>query len=229
MGMENERIVYNPVGVGGGMPPYGAGFGFGSGGLLEGLLFASLFGRRGFGDHGGCDRGDVLAGDVAAKVVELQNTSDLKAEVNGVKSAIIHDLQEVQADLQREICDAKLDAVKAGMEAKIESLRIENNIINKVGDVATEIQAVKCHVDGKIAASTQHILDRMNADKLDEKNDEIAQLRDRNRHMEQTLLFSNQMNSLTSMIDSINQKLSNKVVQFGVGNIATPTNTQQTA
>lgn len=221
-------VNYDPTYVGG-VP--GAGYGLGSGLGLESLLLFGLLGRgRGglFGGDEGGGRGEMLAGDVAAKVVELQNTSDLKAEVNNVKAAVIHDLQEVQADLQREISDAKLDAVKSSMESKIEALRIENHLSNKIGHVETEIQSVKCHVDNKIANSTQAILNQLNADKLDSKNDEIAALRSEKRALEQNAVFANQFSAINSVLVNLanqTQHLTNKVVQFGTGNVATPTST----
>lgn len=236
MGLEREGVVYNPLSFGG--PGYGSGYGndmFGGGGLMGGLLLASLLGgRRGglFGGEGVSNGGDVLAGDVASKVVELQNTADLKYDVKSVESNLRESILNQTIGfgnefrgLEGKIDRAATDAVKAQYESKIASLESTNILSNKIGHVETEIQAVKCQIDNKINHSTQTILNHLNADKLDSKNDEISELRSRNRHMEQTILFGNQLNSITSSINSMDQRLTNQVVQFGTGNLATPTAT----
>lgn len=204
----------------------GFGFGgFGGGGILEGLIFGSLLGnRRGGGLFGGGDcgnGGEVEAGDIAARVVALQNSADLKQEIADVKAAVIADNQGVLSTLQSAICESNKAALAAMYESKISALQSTNEITNKIGNVETEIQSVKCHVDSKIAASTQAILGVIAADKLDSKNDEIAQLRSRNNAMEQNIQFS----ALTSVVSNLanqTQHLSNQVVQFGAGNTAIP-------
>lgn len=233
--MENERIVYNPTAIGAGQGGLG---GFGGGGLLEGLLLAGLLGGRRGGLFGGGEGGDganVLAGDIAAQVVNLQNSGDIKEEVQGTKAAIIADLQAVQGILQSQIAASDKQALAAMYETKIASLQSTNEITNKIGN---ETQAIAgqmtsfqvstdkqfCHVDNKIAASTQTILNQLNADKLDSKNDEIAALRAERDRLTTTINFGNQFAAIASQLNNLSQKqdLTNQVVQFGAGNVATP-------
>lgn len=244
-----NRFTNDPLNVGG---AGGLGFGGGDGlGLIA--LLALLGGRRGGGLFGG-DEGhgggaNVLAGDVAAKVVELQNSSNLRAEVRDTEAALRETILNQTIGLNSEfrglegrIDNAALDAVKAQYEAKIASLQATNVLERRIDDesekIRTDIQQFQvstdkqfCHVNSAIQSSTQTILNHLAADKLDAKNDEIAQLRAERNHLNQTLLFSNQLNSINSAINSIEQtqRLSNKVVQFGAGNTAIPVNTQNQA
>jgi uncharacterized small protein (DUF1192 family) len=207
---DSERIIYQPTSVGAGM---GSGFGgFGQGGLLEGLILASLLGRNGGGLFGGNNGGGAseLAGDIAANVVQLQNSGDIKEEIAAS-----------QAQLLSKMCCIDKEAMAAGMEAKIASLQSTNEITNKIGAVQTEIQSVKCTIDSKIAASTQAILNQLQANVLEQKNDEIAMLRAGKGQLEQTLLFSNQLNSIGSMISNLSAKqdVANSAINFGNGTI----------
>lgn len=221
--MTTESNSYTPN-IMGGM----GGMGFGSGGILEGIILASLLGRNGNGLFGG--------GNGAGTVVAEQNISELRQEVADVKSSIIQDLQQVQADLQAEACESQKEAIKAAYESKIAALQATNEITNKIGNESqaiegkisafqTKVDSQFCHVNEKIASSTQTILSQINADKLDSKNDEIAQLRARTNSMEQTAIFSNQFNAINSILASVanqTQHLTNQVVQFGAGNTAIP-------
>lgn len=193
---------------------YNNGDMFGGNGILGLAALAMLGGGRGglFGGRSG-DGGEVVAGDVAAKVVELQNSSDLRGEVKSVESGIRESIltQAIASGEQfrgigERIGHIATDAVKSGLEAKIASLESTNILSNKIGHVETEIQAVKCHVDNKIAASTQTILNQLNADKLDQKNEVIEELRSRNRLMEQNLLFGGKLNDIISQLNSVTGK-----------------------
>jgi len=212
---ESERINFNPTSVG---TPMGYGGGLMGGGLLEGLLFASLFGRgRGGLFGGGGEGGDAMADAVAAKVVELQTTADIKAEIAAVGSR-----------LEGRIDHSAAEAMKAGLEAKIASLQTTNELANKIGNVETEIQSVKCHVDSKIAASTQSIINHLEANEKRRLEDEIALLRSKNDKMEINAGIANQFGAINNVLIQLanqQEKLTSQVVQFGTANAATPTNT----
>lgn len=220
------------------------GFGFGGGGILEGLLFASLLGRRGglFGGDG-AGGGEILAGDIASKVVELQNTADLKAEMkdveSGLRETILNQtigLGEEFRSLDTQIGNAKLDAVKAQFEAKIASLESTQAINNRLTAFEVSTDKQFCHVNSHVDAAERRVIERVDSSErrildkiadniLEEKNDLIAQLRTRNNNLDQTLLFSNQINGLAVALNNISQKqdLTNQTIQFGTGNVATPT------
>ncbi len=79
--------------------------------------------------------------------------------------------------------------------------------------------------------NTRLILDRLYADKLDEKNEVIESLRHEryaDRHAHQIALQNYELASLKQMINSVEQtqRFSSKTVQFGTGNLA---GTAQTA
>ncbi len=88
-----------------------------------------------------------------------------------------------------------------------------------------------CSVKTEIKDSERRILDRLYADKLDEKNEIIESLRhERNndRFNYQFGLQNAEINYMKQMMGSIeqNQRFSSKTVQFGTGNLA---GTAQTA
>lgn len=152
--------------------PYGDQFGLG-GGLIGALLVGELLGgRRGFG--GGERRcGDELAGDVASRVVELQNTSDLKGEIRGVEAGLresilnqtIGNSNEFRA-LEGKIGTAALDAVKAQFEAKIAALQATNELSNlisaKTDIVERSIDGLRHDVDTKFFGISKEILNTTN-------------------------------------------------------------------
>lgn len=88
-----------------------------------------------------------------------------------------------------------------------------------------------CHVKTLIKDGTQIVLNQLASDKLDEKNDEIAELRAKLSHKDlshNNQIVNYELASLKSMINSIEQKqtFSSKTSVFGQGNL---TGTAQTA
>lgn len=231
--MENEKVVYNPLAIGS-----GGGFGgFGSGGLMEGLLMASLFGRgRGGSFGGGGEGGDAIADAVAAKVVELQNTADLKAEIKDVESGLRETILNQTIGLNSEfrgiegkIDRAALDAVKYGLEGQIRDLETKAHLGEKIGSVETEIQAVKCSIDSKIQSSMQSILNQLAFNEESRLKDELALARSKNDKLEISAGIANQFGAINNVLIQLanqQEKLTNQVVQFGTGNVATPVATQ---
>lgn len=113
------------------------------------------------------------------------------------------------------------------VEVRVDALKAETRLADRITNFERSTDEKFCNIKGEIKDSTRLILDRLTSDKIDEKNDEIAELRACNRAKGQELLFSNQQNKLESMINSIaqEQKFSSKLTQFGVGNVAIPTQT----
>lgn len=235
MSLEKEGVVYNPL-MFGANPAAGDGI-FGGGGIMGLLLAGLLFGGRGRGGlfGGGGEGGDAMADAVAAKVVELQNTADLKAEVKSVEAGLRESILNQTIGLNGEfrgleagIAGAKLDAVKAGLEAQLRDLETRNHVTNKIGAVETEIQAVKCAIDSKIASSTQSILNHLAAAEESRLKDELALARSKNDKMEINAGFAAQFGTINNVLLQLanqQEKLTSQVVQFGAGNVATPTNT----
>lgn len=225
-GIDNEPVIM------GSNPGYG-GFG---GGIGELIALMALMGRRGFGgDEGGHRREDsVLAGDVAAKVVELQNTSDLKAEVKGVEAGLRESLLNQTIGfgnefrgLEGRIDHAALDAVKAQFEAKIASLEATNKIEGRMNAFEVNTDRQFCSTNHNIEASERRILEKLNLNILEQKNDEIAQLREDKRGLTQSIVFGNQLNAINSQLNEMAQNIraTNQTIQLGTGNLATPTAT----
>lgn len=84
-----------------------------------------------------------------------------------------------------------------------------------------------CQVRTEAKDNTQKILDKMSYYEDRRKDDIIDELRHDKRHLTQLSLFSNEMNSIKSMINSIEQKqeVTNKSIIFGNGSNSTKTTT----
>lgn len=212
MGLANN---YEPNVMGG-----GSGFGgFGHDNGLGIIALLALLGRRGGGilggDGGGCGEGDAIA----AKVVALQNSSDLRDEICEVGSSIQSALQAqtnaqtVQFNSVREgVAAAATEALRANLESRIASLQSTNELSNL-------IRSEGCQTRELTQVQTQAILNQLAADKLDEKNDEIANLRRERDGISQQLLFSNQFNAMNSVIANLaqEQRATQQSFQFGTG------------
>ncbi len=85
-----------------------------------------------------------------------------------------------------------------------------------------------CEVKQLINTNTQLVLKQLYDNKLDEKNDIIAELRTDCKLKDQNILIANELNGLKTLINSVeqNQRFNSKTVQFGTGNLA---GTAQTA
>lgn len=237
----NEKIAYSPMAVGA-----TDGSGFGGSGILGLIALISLLRNNGIlGNEGAAAGGNVLAGDIAAQVVSLQNSADLKGLIQNVESQLQLAMQNQSNDLnaqfnaiQQAMCTSEVNALKASYESTISQLNSTNNIMNKIGDETQAVQAQMtafqvsndrqfCAVDNKISNSTQLILSQLAADKLDSKNDEIALLRARTNSLETNINFGSQFNMIASQLNNLSQKqdLTNQTIQFGTGNVSTPTAT----
>lgn len=116
--------------------------------------------------------------------------------------------------------EAECNVIKhVDMETDLIKLQLNNFQTN----VAKELCEVKC----LIKDSAQAILKQLSDDKLDEKNDEIAELRACKNRLEDRLIIGNEISAIKNMVNSIEQtqRFSSKTVQFGAGNVATPVQT----
>lgn len=220
--------------------------GYGSGGLLETVVLASVLGNRGFG----------LGGNGTSDVVTSQNTSELRKDV-AETSAEVHKLgNEVQnaftlqtatlasefRNLDNKICETDKAAIEAKYEAKIQVLESTNNILTKVDDrtlaikdqlygLSTTMASEFCDVKHQMEENKNDLALQMERgfNKLEDQRlrDEIARLREERDCNRNNLLFSQQTNSMLNAIDSQLQRQTSQIVQFGTGNTGTsiPTST----
>ena len=164
--MDSNSNLYMPV-----APAYGAGnangsFGFG-GDWAWILLLLVLFGNNGWGNGfgGGMDglypwmnNSQNINGGFRDQMLNSQLTgiqSSLTSGFGDTQMAILQQTNALQAQLAQVGCDNRA----------------------AVNDLKYTIAAEACANRTAAAANTQRILDQMCADKLDAKNDEIAQLR----------------------------------------------------
>lgn len=237
------------------VPPVTDGM-FGSNGIM-GLAALSMLNRRGglFGGDDGSG-GSILAdirkdiGDAATEACKVESRIQAAIQVQDTNNQV-----NFRA-LDNKVCETEKSAIIYAKDAQIESLRSEARIADRITafernadmqfcDVKHNIEGVNtnlekvnthlthtidtkfCHLSTEMLKQTQVLLDRLAADKLDSKNDEILQLRERNRHFEQVLAFSNQLTSINSSISDLSQqqKLTNQSINFGTGAIGAQTAT----
>lgn len=232
----------------------GAGFGgFGNGGILEGIILASLLGNRGLLGNG--------ADGVVAGTVTAQNVADLRKDVadNAKEVHVLgneiaamfatHNLTNAGEfrNLDNQICDVEKEAIKAQYEAKIATLQATNEITNKIDASTVDIKNQLFGISTTMASEfcdTKHLIERGNAalslqiergfnkiteddlrDKIDVLRDERECYRRERGSFNDNLLMSQQTNSILNAIDSQLQRQTSQIVQFGAGNLATPVNT----
>lgn len=209
--MEADNVNFRPQYV---------GYGNGEGGFGSSWLLALLLGRR---------RGDDdCCAEKLQEIMNGKNISDARQEAAEHRAEITEDFRDGLADLKNKICDAEKAGIESRWEAKFAVSEARNDINSKVCEVGHTVREAKCEIEDKIQLSTAAILKQLHEDKLDEKNDEIERLRHRNLFHEQNQIFANQFNSINSVLSHIlmqDQKQSSKIVQFGAGNAAVPTNT----
>ncbi len=163
----------------------------------------------------------------------LQAISDARLQSCETEGEIKDAIQRLQLEntvnfraAESNMCSVERTLTFRLTEIEKENLRTEGRISNRINDFERSVDEKICTLRTEAKDNTRVILDRLSADKLDEKNELIDELRHSNRHKDQTLLFSNQLNELKSMVNSVeqNQRISSKIVQFGA-NVATPTQT----
>jgi hypothetical protein len=135
-------------------------FGGGNGGIIEGLLLGTLLGNRnggGFlgGNNGGS--GDLDAAGIAAKVVELQNSSNLREQVanlgNDVSNSFNLQNLGIQAQfnqVDQAIAASTLTTALALKDAEINALKTANLL-------QTNIETLSTKNDAQFSATLQAI------------------------------------------------------------------------
>lgn len=238
----NNKVPYTATGdnlLGGG--------GLMGGLLLASLLGRRGGGLFGGDDASG---GNILAdirkdvGDAATEASRVESRIQSAIQVQDTNNQV-----NFRA-LDNKICETEKSAIIYAKDGQIENLRTEARLTDRITafernadtqfcDVKHNIEGVNtniervnthlthiidskfCHLGTELLKQTQVILGQLNADKLDSKNDEIAQLRERNRHFEQVLAFSNQLTAINSSLSDLSQqqKLTNQSINFGTGAI----------
>jgi hypothetical protein len=155
----------------------------------------------------------------------VEGHRDIQRDVVENKFAI----KDAQCELGKEIIQNRFEVAKT--ESKIvERLDYESDLIKmQMTNFERSVDKQFCEVKSDIKDSERRILDRLTADKIDEKNDLINELRHERRNCEalfaqkeNQLAFSNQLNLLHSQMIELNQnqRATNTTYQFGAGNLA---------
>lgn len=210
----------------------GYGDGFGGGGIMSAVLLSSLLGgRRGFGgDDSGVDHNNnvILAdlrkdvGDAALEAAKTESRIQAAIQVQDTNNNV-----NFRA-LDNKICEVQKDAIIVGKDAIINALQIEARTTDRLTSFERNVDGQFCDVRSQIAGVKNDLglqIERGFCD-LREKTleDKVAELLRDKDDLKNSLFFSNQISAINSTLQ--NQHLSNRTIQFGAGNIATPTNTQ---
>src|SRR5437899_2502165 len=172
--------------------------GWGGGGLIEGLILASVLGRNRGGLFGGDGGGsaDLEASGIAAKVVELQNTSNILAELGRHKDCTIGEFRGINAGLF-----AVNDAIKDGNYAA--AIQAERN----TNELSTQATAFAVAASREANTNTAVILAKINSDNEQSLRDriialEIAAVEERRRHDDEKTTIVNTNNN-TNVLTAI--------------------------
>lgn len=173
----------------------GGGFGFGSGGLLEGIILASLLGR-GKGILGGSDSSDLDASGIAAKVVELQNSTNILAEIGRHRDSTTNEFRGIGAGLF-----SINDAVKDGNYAA--AIQAERN----TNELSTQATAFAVAASREAGTNTAAIIAKLNNDNEQMLRDriialELASIEERRRHDDEKVTIINTNNN-TNVLTAI--------------------------
>jgi hypothetical protein len=163
--------------------------GFGEGGLLTGIILASLLGKNGnglFGGNGGSN-GDLDADAIAARVVSLQSSANILAAVEDAKnSGSLNAL-------------AITDAVKDGnYNAAIQSERNTNEILRQ--QTAFAVAATR-----ENDVNTAAIIARINQNEVDMLKERLERERDDRRNRDTELIINNTNTNTNSLFQSQTQ------------------------
>lgn len=172
----------------------GSGFGWGDGSFWLLILFLFMFNGNGFGYGGGMGGSSGVQRGFDQQYV-MSGISGIQNSVNGLNQSIANGFAQAEiAANARQIADmqqafAAQTASTAGMNSIAMSLQncccenraatadLKYTVANEAcADRAAVTQALQ-EVSAQNAANTQRILDQMCQDKIDAKNEEIANLR----------------------------------------------------
>lgn len=173
--------------------------GFGGGGILEAAVLFALLGNRGRGGlfgGDGCGSASLDADGIAAKVVELQNSTNTLAAIAALKDHSVGEFRALGAGLF-----AVNDAVKDGNYAA--AIQAERN----TNELSTQATAFAVAASRQADQNTAAILAKMNADTEQALRDkiialEIASVEERRRHDDEKVQIINTNNN-TNVLTAI--------------------------
>lgn len=183
--MEDSTNMYMPV-----APAYGAGMnqnGFGFGGDWAWiLLLLVLFGNNGWGNGfggGGVDalypwmnNSQNINGGFRDQMLNSQLTA-IQANQNAAQVAALQQANAMQAQFAQCCCENRLGIANLGADIAREACADRAAVSDGIRDLLAANAANTNAVLGAINGGIQAIKDQLCADKIDAKNDEIAQLR----------------------------------------------------
>lgn len=187
--------------IGGG---YGAGFG--GGGILEGIILASLIGRRGvLGGDGECGHGGVTSLDadgIAAKTALLVNQN---ADQNALLGAIANSKDQTIAEgraLGAAICDAEKTNLQQFYAAAVQN----SNLAQSIKDQATAFAVVNDKrfddLSAQAANNTAAILSRINDVENQNLRDQLFEARRGRDSKEMEISINNSNTSLQNQLQA---------------------------
>lgn len=191
MGLENERVVYNPLMVG--SPSSIPTDGLGGGGLLTGIILAGLLGRNGLGGYGygggGYDGHSIPA--VPGTTVLEQNVSELRKDVAGVNTTVEALGNELQGALSAQtaaqtsqfnhIGDLIMSGSKENALLAKDAIIVGMTNTQSIKDQATTFQAINqenfCTLKAAISADGDATRALINQTLIDGLREELARER----------------------------------------------------
>lgn len=229
MAMDAERVAYNPIMFGPGGAGQADGLGLGGGGFLGGIILASLLGRGNglLGGNGAAAGADVVAGDIAAKVVALQNSTNIIDAIGllgneiqvGLNANNMNNANNFRA-LDNQICGVNQNLANLNFAQTIQNMNNTQAIQNQA--TANQIIAAEnaCAIKGLIQAEsdatrslvhaeTDRIVALMNSNLIDDLRNELLQER-RSRDNREIEINVTQTNQQTQQV------LQNQMQQQGI-------------
>lgn len=251
MGMDSERVAYNPIMFGPGGTGQGDGlFGAGGGGLIGGLLLGTLLrggtgGLFGGGVGAGVAAAEITAGDIAAKVVALQNSTNIIDAIGSLGNEIQVSLNAANMNnsnnfrgLDNQICGLNTNLSNLNFAQTIQNMNNTSAIQNQASGFQVINQENFCavkeliHTDGDATRSliTQNLIDGLRAELAlerrgrDQRETEITITNTNTQTQnvlqaqmqQQGIIFANALNALGDQVN----RAANSVVNVGSGTVA---------
>lgn len=231
---------FQNAGIGaGGMFP-GIGWGSGGGGLLEGIILAGLIGGDGFGRRR--DDGDCCE--------DIKNNARNLAVLEGLSNNKDATVAEGR-NLANAICESEKTNLQQFYAAAIQAANNTQSIKDQATGFAIVNDARFDALERAGVAQTAAIIAKLNQTEIDGLRDQLTLERTRVGRFESReditqlgIAFGNQIQAANSNVVAVQtqigqltnyvrslaediqfQKQGNRTVQFGTGNVATPTNT----
>lgn len=165
----------------GGMGGLGLG-GNNEGGLLMGLLFGSILGNRNggglFGGNNNGGSGDLDAAGIAAKVVELQNSSNLREQVAGLGTEISNSFNLQNLGIQAQFNQVDQAIAASTLANALAAKEAEINALKTANVLQTNIESLSTKSDAQFSATLQAIANDGAATRALINANEMANLRD---------------------------------------------------